>query len=64
MKFVFGDRVGETLYSGVNLRIGEFCYRTSKMLLVVDIAKLGICYLYGWMVRMPLKLAHGCRFLS
>ncbi len=37
------------LYSGVKLRIGDICYRASEVseiLLVVDNAKSGICYMY------------------
>ncbi len=51
-------RANETLYSGVKFRIGDICYRaseSSEIPLVVGNAKSGICYMYGWMVRMPLN---------
>ncbi len=45
------------------------CYLTSETLtgvtqtvLGVDNAKSGICYIYVWMVHMPLKRACGCLF--
>ncbi len=43
-------QASETLYSGVKLRIGDFCWRVSKAsetVLGVDNAKSGICYMDG-----------------
>ncbi len=35
-------------------------WQASETVLGVDNAKSGICYMYVWMVHMPLKRARGC----